>query len=439
MISKSKTIFLNQKIHCLISSGIFLLALLSLIYFFYHLFNIKKDTPTAVYGVDLIAYYTAAKLADAGEISEIYAEVKEDFSVVNSGKFFETAKNSGFQTTPTRYIYLPIFLAPFKLLTSFNFATVATLWLLLNLIIIIGVIALEWYFTKDLMHPLLRLMLIIPLNLFSFPLFYALKLGQTTLIIYLIICLIYYFTLQGHDGIAGILLGLIVALKFSPLLFTLYFLYRKRYVLAISCLITIATLILLSIIAYGLPLHKIYWHYLTSLSSLGIAGWSNQSLEAFLLRQFTESNALYFHPLKVSKFLSILKNILAIAIIVIIYLSLRKNSGRNYQILYSLEFSAIILCFLVIPSISWLHYFTLATIPAIIITVACLRLNGRIKRITLFLTLIGYGMIAFHPNYHSLVAHFSQPFLIRLLISLPFSGSCLLLLINLLLIKMDTK
>ncbi|MBW1839298.1 MAG: hypothetical protein JRI49_05120, partial [Deltaproteobacteria bacterium] len=114
-----------------------MLTIVCLCLFFTRLSDIKKDDATTVYGVDLIAYYTAAKLIEAGEISEIYAEVKDDFSVVSSGKFFETAKNSGFHLTPTRYVYLPIFLAPFQLLTSLSFSTVATLWLSLNLLMVI--------------------------------------------------------------------------------------------------------------------------------------------------------------------------------------------------------------------------------------------------------------------------------------------------------------
>ncbi|MEE8380563.1 MAG: glycosyltransferase family 87 protein, partial [Thermodesulfobacteriota bacterium] len=202
-------------------SVISLFTLFCLVFFFIHLLNIKKDTPTTAFGADLIAYYTAAQLMNAGEISEIYVEIKDDFSVVNSGKFYETAKNSGFHLTPTRYVYLPIFLAPFQLLTRFSFSTSALLCLSVNLFIIIAVILLEWSFTKDLPYPILRLMLVTSLNLSLFPLFYALKLGQSSIIIYLVICLIYLFSMKKKDYLAGILLGIIITLKFSPLLFTL--------------------------------------------------------------------------------------------------------------------------------------------------------------------------------------------------------------------------
>lgn len=431
MTSKARTIFPNQKPHYLICSSLFLLALLSLIYFTYHIINIKKDTATCVYGIDLIAYYTAAKLVEAGEISEIYAEVKEDFSVVNSGKFFETAKRSGFQATPTRYVYLPIFLVPFQLLTRINFSTVATLWLILNLVMVISIILIQWLITKDLPYPALRLMLIISLNLFSFPLFYALKLGQTTIIIYLAICLIYCFTLKGQDNIAGIFLGLIIALKFSPLLFALYFLYRKRYGLVISCFITVAIIILLSIIIYGLPIHKIYWHYLTSLSGFGIAGWSNQSLAAILLRLSAEGNILQFNPIKANTLISIVRYTLTFSLIGIMYLSFKKKRGLSHQLLYPLEFSAVILCLLIIPSISWIHYFMFANFSIILFLISYLKIYPHQAWITIPSLVISYAMISFNPDYHSLAATLGQGVLMRFIISLPFLGACFLLLITL--------
>jgi len=173
---ETKPIGTHKKKLFLAGSIISSLTLVSLVSFLFQLATIKKASPSAVYGVDFIAYYTAAQLIKAGEISEIYIEIKDDFSVVDTGKFFETARESGFPLAPTRYLYLPIFLAPFILLTQFSFPTPAVLWLILNLSFVVAVIFLEWSFIKDLPYPLLRLMIIISLNLCSFPLFYVLLL-----------------------------------------------------------------------------------------------------------------------------------------------------------------------------------------------------------------------------------------------------------------------
>jgi len=434
---RSKTTLTYRKKLFLSGSFISLVTIVCLCSFFIRLGTIKKDTPSAVYGIDFIAYYTAARLIESGESSEIYAEIKDDFSVVNSGKFFETAKRSGFHLTPTRYVYLPIFLAPFSLLTKFSFPTAATLWLILNLICVIAVISLEWSFTKDLPHPLLRLMVITSLNLCSFPLFYALKLGQTSIIIYVVICFIYYFTIKNKDLLAGILLGGIIALKFSPLLFALYFLYKKRYSLVISCTLTVLTILLISIVTYGLPLHNIYWNYLHELSSLGIAAWSNQSIDAFLLRLFTKISIFHFYPIKATIFVSIIRYAIALSVIGIVYLCLKGEKRLNGKRLYPLEFSAIILCFLIIPTISWLHYFALVTLSIVLMVTFYLQIYPHRIWIVIPLILTGYSMIAFHPNYISLVATFGQGYFTKLLVSFPFVGTCLILLIALSLMKIN--
>lgn len=433
----NKTTFNYRKKLFLSGSFISLLTIFCLGSFSIQLGNIRKDTPTAVYGVDFIAYYTAAKLVETGETSEIYAEITDDFSVVNSGKFLETAKSAGFHLTPTRYVYLPIFLTPFKLLTKFSYPTAAASWLIINLFCVIAIILLEWYFTKDLPHPALRLMIITSLNLYSFPLFYALKLGQTSIIVYLVVCLIYYFTIKKQDSLAGISLGIIMALKFSPFLFALYFLYRKRYTLVISCTLTAVAILLTSIVIYGLPLHKIYWNYLSELSSLRIAAWSNQSIDAFLLRLFTEATISRFYPIKVTPFFSIISCFITLSVIGIAYLCLRGETKENYKHLYPLEFSAIILCLLITPSISWLHYSNLATLSVILMAATYYKLSPYRSWIIIFLIVISYAMIAFHSDHISLTTTFGQGYLTRLLISFPFIGTCLLLLINLSLIKIN--
>jgi len=379
--NKSLTTVFTQQKNPLLSTIIVLFTIACLFTFCIKLSSIRKDTPDAVYGIDFIAYYTAAQLIESGDITDIYAEIENDFSVVNSGKFFETAREAGFHLTPTRYVYLPIFLAPFTLFTTVNYPTAANLWLMVNLCALIAVIILEWSLTSGLPHPWLRLMSIISLNLCSFPLLYALKLGQTSIMVYLIVCLIYYFTVKKQDHLAGIFLGFITALKYSPFLFILYFLYRRRYSLVISSTLTIVSLLLLSLFIYGLPLHKIYWSYLTEISAMGIAAWSNQSIDAFVLRLAT------------------------------------------------------ILCCLLIPTISWLHYFTVSVLSIVLIISFCWRYCSGPLKLVVSLIAISYTMIAFHPDYAFLTTSFGQGAFTRAVVSFPFFGTFTLLLINLILMK----
>jgi len=433
--NKSLTTVFTQQKNPLLSTIIVLFTIACLFTFCIKLSSIRKDTPDAVYGIDFIAYYTAAQLIESGDITDIYAEIENDFSVVNSGKFFETAREAGFHLTPTRYVYLPIFLAPFTLFTTVNYPTAANLWLMVNLCALIAVIILEWSLTSGLPHPWLRLMSIISLNLCSFPLLYALKLGQTSIMVYLIVCLIYYFTVKKQDHLAGIFLGFITALKYSPFLFILYFLYRRRYSLVISSTLTIVSLLLLSLFIYGLPLHKIYWSYLTEISAMGIAAWSNQSIDAFVLRLATKTNIFHFYPVKATTLISIIGYSLTFSAMGIVYLFLRSNKDTESSSLYPLEFSSIILCCLLIPTISWLHYFTVSVLSIVLIISFCWRYCSGPLKLVVSLIAISYTMIAFHPDYAFLTTSFGQGAFTRAVVSFPFFGTFTLLLINLILMK----
>ena len=427
--------FPNKKKPSLAGSIITLLALASLGYFLIHLASIREDTPEAVYGVDFIAYYTAALLVRSGNAPAIYAEMTDDFSVVDKGIFYETARKSGFHGTPTRYVYLPLFLLPFTWFTHLSFATASYLWLLVNIAALFSIILLQWHITKALSHPFLRLMVIISLNLFSFPLIYGLKLGQTSLLVYLAVCLIYCLFNANRDALAGIVLGLITALKFSPLLFVLYFLYRKKYRLALSAATTVLALLALSVALYGLTLHKLYWNYLGTISGMGIAAWSNQSIEALLLRVFHAAGIFSFAPIHLTTSGTLLRYAIALAVIGTVYLFLRRTPGTQRAAAYPLEFSALILCFLIIPPISWLHYFTVANLAVLLTVSYCLQISHPRSAFVVAVSITGYAMIAFHPNYSYLTALLGQGYAAKLLVSLPLIGSCLLLCLNLALIN----
>ncbi len=425
--------FLRKKY--VLSAVIILFAIACLSVFCIKLGTITHDSADTVYGVDFIAYYTAARLIESGDIHEIYPDIADDFSAVDQGTFYETAKKAGFPLTPTRYVYLPLFLAPFTLFTAFSYLTAATLWLILNLCAVIVIIILQWSLTHDLPHPLLRFLAIISLNLCSFPLLYALKLGQTSIMVYLLVCLIFYCTLKKKDYLAGIFLGVIITLKYSPLLFLLYFLYRKRYTLVISSAVTTGSLFLLSLLIYGLPLHEQYWDYLSEFSGIRIAAWSNQSIDAFALRLAVKTSIFSFAPLPAAPFISLISYATTLLVVGIVYFFISRNKGEKDIKDYSLEFSAVVLCFLLISPISWLHYFSMTALPVILITSFCWHRYPSLLKLVGPLVAMSYSMIVFHPNYTSLIASSGQGFFTRAVVSFPFLGTCSLLFINLLLMK----
>jgi hypothetical protein len=199
----------------------------------------------------------------------------------------------------------------------------------------------------------------------------------------------------------------------------------------LSALTTVLALLALSIAVYGLTLHKLYWNYLVTMSGMGIAAWSNQSIEALLLRVFHAGSIFIFHPIKVAGPGILLRYAITLSVIGTLYMIFRRTSDRQDPASCHLEFSALILCFLVVPAISWLHYFTVANLAIVLIAGSCFSAAHLRSAIMLTLAIIGYAMIAFHPDYARIISLWGQGYATRLLVSLPLIGACLLLFLTL--------
>ena len=69
---------------------------------------------------------------------------------------------------------------------------------------------------------------------FFYPLLYSLRLGQTTPLVFLGVTGLYYLYKTGHPKIAGCILGGIICLKITPIIFLVYFMVRRKWSLIIS-------------------------------------------------------------------------------------------------------------------------------------------------------------------------------------------------------------
>jgi hypothetical protein len=361
----------------IINSFITLLFIFSICRFVYLLKDIQRSDSVTVYAADFIAYYSAAKLINNGESSKIYADKQSGF-FADSGRFFEIACNSGFMWSPTRFLYMPIFASPFLLLADYPFETAANIWLVLNLIIMGMVIVVQLRLTDGFSCIRIRLMSVVLLNLLSFP--------------------------------------------------AAYFLYRRRFKLVFACLGTIAIIVSISIFYYGFPLHKTYFECFFMLVDKTPATWSNQSLDAFLLRLICDVDVLDFRAAISAKKILTIKYAIAVMLATVIWLLFKRQKHVNFRRLFPLEFSLLVLVYLLMPNISWQHYFACCSIPVVLVMSVC-----DIKKYTvsnyavLFGMIAGYIMTALPPFYVEKIQQMDHPYFYCKLISLPFYGACVML------------
>jgi hypothetical protein len=135
----------------------------------------------------------------------------------------------------------------------------------------------------------------------------------------------------------------------------------------------------------------------------------------------------------------VLRYAMILAVIGMLYLFFRRTADAQATAVRPLEFSALLLCLLIVPAISWLHYFSAANFAVVLIAGSCLHSSRFRSAIIIAIAISGYAMIAFHPDYARVTSICGQGYATRLLVSLPLIGACLLLCLTLALLisKLD--
>ncbi len=410
----------------------YLIIAFSITYFSFFLKHITQKDLFVTFAYDFVAYYAAAKLVSLGELTEIYVHFEEAFSKVGEGRFLEIAKEAGFDSAPP-YLYPPIFIAPFQLLCPLPFSDAAIVWIILNIFLIIIVMFVQWHLAGGIKNRLYKITLIISLNLLSYPLLYSLKLGQTTIFIYAAISLLFLCVQKRYYTTAGVIIGATSAMKLYPLLFLFYFLYRKKYKPVFSSIVTIGLLIALSFIFYGTYLNLEFLTYIEQFSGITLSAWSNQSLPAFLLRQFTPLDVFVFTSLETPFFVRTIQLSFIISVLVVFKLLSSKSGHKKTE---PFEMSIVVFIILLLPDISWLHYFALVNL-SILVTMNYFSSTKQICSSFFINSLAVFCFVAIvmPPYYIGAPKVIGDNFITRLAVSFPFLGTLCLLIIRMFISK----
>ncbi len=387
--------------------------------------HITRSDAVGVYGVDLAAYHTAARLFKKGETGEIYNET-EGF-IVSTGRFYEEARQSGYDNKPARYLYLPVFILPYVPTADLPFSAATTLWLIVNCGLIGLTISVQCALLRGAGSRLLLPAAVVVGNLFCFPLFYALKLGQTTLFIYCGLCVLYWLHEKQRDLAAGIVLGVVVSLKPYLLLLLAYFAARKKKRLVTAGVVTVVCIVVLSLLIFGFQVHQDYIIALQSLSGASTAGWSNQSLEAFWLRLSNHGSIIDFTLCEIPAWGLLFKYGLVGALAIVLYRRIIEPKAVSGLRTPGLAFSVAVLICLLVPSFAWQHYFVCALLPLLLIARSMAAFQPRPSGALVAVLPLAYFFIALPPLGFQYIQSSGYQLPAALAISLPLAGVCLLL------------
>lgn len=306
----------------------------------------------------------------------------DDFTQFARNLLFEG--QNGYEAGGSIRKYPPVFWFLFAPLAPMPIALGATIWFWMNLALAVGaawVSALVVDETPGLERPRTALWAI-PLVLASGIVGSNLETSQVNILIFFFVCLALWAFRRRQDLTAGMLLGFATALKLTPGLFILYFLYKRALRVVVGAGLAIAVCwLVVPLIVFGpgdfLEIGRDWSEFVLGYVTQGVPaegisgfGHTNQSLAAAFYRFFTESPAGAGRPnfyLNVASLGSaaaaaFLRG-MNVGILVLLAWLCRTPVGDRRDVRLAFEYSLVFIAALFLSPISWINHYVTILFP----------------------------------------------------------------------------
>jgi len=357
-------------------------------------------------GSDLSSYYTAGWLVRSGQADRLYEVAPEDTILgdATGGAYREAGDRLGV-ARQHYYIYPPFFALVAAPLSLLPFGAARLAWLAADLAMAAAwvLLYLAWRRRDGTPAGTLEIGLIaVTLGLEFLPLIWALAIGQTSILLMLLICGCMLLAKQGRPLAAGLLLGIATAIKLTPALLIVYFAWRGRARLAWYAAATFAACSLVAVAVLGPSVNLRFYAEIVPMMSGGTVYFLNQSLAAFFDRLVSAGDVRQVALVSsgTARALAALCSMALLAATAFGFTRTRWSAtGRAPEGLgMDLEVSAVLLLTLLISPISWSHHYVLALIPLYTVVAAAGR-SGR-RSLTLAAALgLAFLLIARKPHF----------------------------------------
>jgi alpha-1,2-mannosyltransferase len=271
--------------------------------------------------------------------------------------------------------------------TLFDLRTVILVFFSLNVVFLASSLALMSNARKEylLVYPYCILAVALVLNLD--PVLDSLLLGQLDSFILLLLVASYWAYRKGWDALTGFSLGLAAAIKISPALLILYFLWKRELRVFASAAVTGLLLGALSWLYAGTETIMTFVTRILPTLLAGSAQMENQSLNGFFNRLFLGGSFVtdlaQVPPLPQVRILTLLA---LLALVTVAAVLCRQKLSSRQDLRFDVEYSLIVIILPLISSIAWHHYMAWYVLPFVVM------LNPEVRRLacgrgTLLLTL----------------------------------------------------
>ena len=206
--------------------------------------------------------------------------------------------------------------------------------------------------------------LIVWLFVLSGPLYYSIRIGNTTHMLLIALIAAFDRLAAGRERLAGALLAAAALIKPPLALFLPYLLLRRRNAAALTMGAVAAAVVGLSVALYGVDLH-LFWlrEFVVGHAGAPVAAYNVQSVNGFLAHLLTRGHLRDWYPIPMGagfRAASLaITGALALAVAAVCWRAGRPRTPQMWQA----ELALVLTLALVIAPISWSHYYLLLLIP----------------------------------------------------------------------------
>lgn len=293
----------------------------------------------------------------------------------------------------TIFRYPPFWLLLLTPLGALPYPAAVLTWQLLNLALVVAAV---WLTAKTLRLGFdAKTALVIGLLLFNYdPLIYNLAIGNTNLVILVLLVGVALAWTWQREMLGGVLLGLASAIKVTPVVLLAYFLWKKNWRLVASAVVTILASIVLGWLILGAQMTRTFVDTLTTFAAEDNAWIGNQSWRGFLDRIFVGDEFVHA-PLQdpnLDHWLYYGGVIVFVALTAFVLF----RSRRSNQ--FHLEFALVLIAYFIVAPTTWIHHLVWAIYSLVALALACL---DREKLAPTIWFGIGYLLIALTLDYRN--------------------------------------
>jgi glycosyl transferase family 87 len=265
---------------------------------------------------------------------------------------------------------------------------------------------------------------IVWLTLLSGPLYYSMRIGNTTHMLLLPLIVAFERLARGHQTMAGVLLAGSALLKPPLALFLPYFVVRRNFGAAIVMAACTACAVAASIALFGLELHRFWFReFVVQQGSGPIGAYNVQSVNGSLAHLLTRGHLRDWYPIYVGPQFRMLSVGLTGVLLAAVTIGCWRAGPPRSEAAWHAELSLVLCLTVLIAPISWTHYYLLLLIPIAWLVAGHVSLNWRSRAaLAAAIVLISPPVVVL-----SLQGRISNALYERILISHYFFGGVLLL------------